>query len=109
MKKLCPREKQNLLKPASRTVHQGYSSEGRGKLQNLPKSHPSKQFAPGVDFSIDGASVYRPKLNFLARISSVKVVRKSHEKGAQLFLRHLWTVKVTFLVKKLGAMALNNL
>jgi hypothetical protein len=30
-----------------------------------------------------------------------------HEKGAQLFCRALWTVKVNFLVKKFGAMELN--
>jgi hypothetical protein len=30
-----------------------------------------------------------------------------HEKGAQLFGRGLWTVKVNFLVRKFGAMELN--
>ena len=34
----------------------------------------------GVDFSIDGASVYRPTLNFFARIYSVRVGRRRNGK-----------------------------
>jgi hypothetical protein len=33
----------------------------------------------------------------------------NHEKGAQLFCRALWNVKVNFVVKTFGAMKLNNI